>query len=213
MTASSTAAARPHEAASLTGPRPVAPPEPLRDTTDTPGLRRRGVPRASPRAQGPSRRDRARTPAPWGPPDHAPFPDHAACLDHAPFPDHAPIPDHAAQGPRPATLVDPRLWGTQFAQAAVEVAAGLRTPAQLLCWASADVHATLSRRNTLAARVARTEGRTAHSLRVRTLHMRPLGPDVYEACAVFCETRQVRALAFRIERRRSRWRVTALEMG
>jgi hypothetical protein len=109
----------------------------------------------------------------------------------------------------PATLH----WAGQYVQAAIEVSAGLRPPAQLTRWSSDDVMATLHRRFTLHQRLGarRPAGRGRPALR----SVRGCSPDqgVVEASAVIFDRGRVRAVALRMERLHARWQVTALEFG
>jgi hypothetical protein len=118
--------------------------------------------------------------------------------------------------PRPdpdADLPDPQLWVAKFVQAAVEVAAGVRQPSQLVRWTSLDVHAMLVRRAALAARFDRVSSTRRRAV-VRTVMVCRPAPAVCEASAVVAERGgRVRAVALRVEGLDGRWRVTALRIG
>jgi len=120
-------------------------------------------------------------------------------------------------GPCPADAVrvgppDPAAWATQFVQAAVEVAAGARSPGQLVRWTSPEVHARLARRSALSARISRGASARPRAV-VRTVLTCSPRDGVCEASAVVVDRGRVRALALRMEGLDGRWRVTALEMG
>ena len=108
-------------------------------------------------------------------------------------------------------MPEPREWALTFAQAATEVAAGMRAPTQLVRWTTLDVHAMLARRGGLAARMRRAGRYPIGPPQVRTLRMFRPAAGVYEVSAVVGDQDRVRALAFRMEGFGERWRVTALE--
>jgi hypothetical protein len=114
--------------------------------------------------------------------------------------------------PRP--LPEPQAWVARFVQAAVEVAAGTRPPAQLARWATLEVSTMLARRAVLSARARRhtgqAPGRRAVVRSVRTCQPRE---GVCEASAVVMDGTRVRAVALRMECTGGRWRVIALELG
>lgn len=109
-------------------------------------------------------------------------------------------------------LPDPRAWVATFVQAAVEVAAATRPPAQLVRWTTLDVHAMLVRRSALAARFDRAGSNRRRAV-VRTVIVCRPAPDVCEASAVVADGERVRAVALRAEALDDRWRVCALEIG
>lgn len=109
-------------------------------------------------------------------------------------------------------LPDPRAWVATFVQAAVEVAAATRPPAQLVRWTTLDVHAMLVRRSALAARFDRA-GTNRRRAVVRTVIVCRPAPDVCEASAVVADGERVRAVALRAEALDDRWRVCVLEIG
>ena len=123
-----------------------------------------------------------------------------------------PVPTSASRTPADDPP-EPREWAATFLQAAMEVAAGLRSPTQLIRWTTPEVHETIARRGALAAR-ARIAARTpVMKPMVRTLLMSSPGPGRWEAAGVTTDYERVRAVAFRIEMFDRRWRVTALEVG
>ena len=104
---------------------------------------------------------------------------------------------------------DPREWALRFAQVALEVATGLRPPAQLVRWTSPAVLAALARRHALAQRVG---GRPARAT-VRSVRLCEPAAGVREVTAVVAAGERMRALAFRMEDEGGRWRVVAFELG
>jgi Family of unknown function (DUF6459) len=119
-------------------------------------------------------------------------------------------------GPSPALAVEvpggragAHAWALHFTQAALEVVAGLRTPAQLVRWTSPDVQVALRRRHALARRAGARPPRST----VRSVHVTQPARGVAEVAAVVTDGVRHRALAFRMEGTTSRWRVTALELG
>jgi hypothetical protein len=124
-----------------------------------------------------------------------------------------------APPPSPPSPVLPRVppehreWAATFVHASTEVALGLRSPAQLVRWTTMDVHATLQRRGSLAARARAAGVYKAGKPHVRSLRICSVRPGVYEICAVVGDLDRVRAVALRMEDLDGRWRVTALEIG
>jgi Family of unknown function (DUF6459) len=108
-----------------------------------------------------------------------------------------------------ATEPAPRGFALRFTQAALEVTTGLRPPAQLQAWTSDDVHATLQHRH---AAVLRSSARPRR-FRVRSVHVATPQQGVAEVAAVVSDGVRYRAVAFRMEGRDQRWRVTALQLG
>lgn len=98
------------------------------------------------------------------------------------------------------------------AQACVEAELGMRPARQLASWLDLETYGKMMRRADLAQR---TRGEQSAQTSPRTIQARccPISDTVFEASAsVHCGGR-VRALAMRIELRRDRWKVTAIEMG
>ncbi len=110
---------------------------------------------------------------------------------------------------RPAGLPDPAEWAGQAARVALEVATGLRPPAQLVRWATQPVLAALTRRHALAQRGG---GRPPRAT-VRSLRVCEPATAVAEVAAVVTDGSRVRALAFRMEGEGDRWRISAFELG
>ncbi len=167
-------------------------------SADLPVLRLRPIPVAEPRpARG--------VLPPTG--EGAPPPGQAE-LPFAP-PAGSPRRGAAPRPARPDGLPDPREWARRFAQVALEVAAGLRPPAQVLRWTTPSVQAALTRRHALAQRAGGRPTRTT----VRSLHVCEPAPAVCEVSVVVTDGRRVRALALRLQAEGGRWRVGALELG
>lgn len=99
------------------------------------------------------------------------------------------------------------------ALACVEAELGLRPARQLSAWLDLPTYGKMIRRADLASRI-RTDGNAARG-RPRALGARCCRAEdgVYEASATVQLPDRVRAMALRIERRRDRWKVTALELG
>ena len=109
----------------------------------------------------------------------------------------------------PAMAPAPRGFALRFTQAALEVTAGLRPPAQLQAWTSQTVHATLQHRHAAVLR----SGARSRRCRVRSVHVATPSDGVAEVAAVVGDGVRCRAMAFRMEGRNERWRVTALQLG
>ena len=112
-----------------------------------------------------------------------------------------------------APLPEPGAWATRFVQAAVEVAAGVRSPGQLARWSTLEVHTMLTRRALLSLRVRRNSDRPAGRVVVRTVRTCQPRDGVCEAGAVVMDGDRVRAVALRMEGTRGRWQVIAMELG
>ncbi len=102
-------------------------------------------------------------------------------------------------------------WAGQFVQAAVEVAAGLRPPAQLTRWATDDVREALGRRGALNRRRGICDASRRRV--VRSVRASSPRTGVAEASAVVSDGTRLRAVALRMETVEGRWRVTALQLG
>lgn len=119
-------------------------------------------------------------------------------------------------GPQPTSsrdLPDPTAACTALVQAVIEVLGGIRPVAQLTRWLASDVHAAISRRAALAARMRRTSTPTVRQAVVRGVRICEPADGVVEASAVVLDQGRVRAVALRLEGMDRRWRVTALEVG
>jgi uncharacterized protein DUF6459 len=109
----------------------------------------------------------------------------------------------------PPAAPAPRGFALRFTQAALEVMAGLRPPGQLQPWTSEEVHATLQHRYAAALRT----GARPRRCRVRSVHVAAPDEGIAEVAAVVADGARCRAVAFRMEGRGDRWRVTALHVG
>jgi hypothetical protein len=100
------------------------------------------------------------------------------------------------------------------ALACVEAELGLRPARQLSAWLDLSTYGKMVRRAELARRIrpADPEGCVAAP---RALGARccPAGEGIYEASATIQLPDRVKAMALRIEKHRTRWKVTALELG
>lgn len=119
-------------------------------------------------------------------------------------------------GPQPTSsddLPDPEATCSALVQAVVEVLGGVRPPTQLVRWLSNDVHAALTRRAALAARMRRGATPTIRASVVRAVRVCLPADGVAEGSAVIVDGDRVRAVAIRLEGLDGRWRATALEVG
>jgi hypothetical protein len=132
----------------------------------------------------------------------------ALALPHEPR-----VRDEAGDPDERTPLPEPRAWATRFVQAAVEVAAGARSPGQLARWSTLEVHAMLTRRALLSLRVRRGSDRPAGRVAVRTVRTCRPRDGVCEASAVVMDGDRIRAVALRMEGTRGRWQVIAMELG
>lgn len=103
-------------------------------------------------------------------------------------------------------------------QAAIEVLAGTRPLHQLARRLDHKCLAALQHRVALIRReAARTAGpgitRLHHNSAVRSVRICNVSEDVYEGSAVVVDESRVRAVAVRLERSRTVWRVTELVIG
>lgn len=97
-------------------------------------------------------------------------------------------------------------------QACVEAEIGLRSIRQLSAWMDMSTYDKMNRRSQLALQSRKTtqERVMVHSISSRCHEARP---DVFEASTSVLVGNRVRAVAMRIEKRRAKWKVTALELG
>ncbi len=119
-------------------------------------------------------------------------------------------------GPQPTSsgdLPDPSATCSALVQAVVEVLGGVRPPTQLVRWLSNDVHAAVTRRAVLAARMRRGATPTIRASVVRAVRVCLPADGVVEGSAVIVDGDRVRAVAIRLEGLDGRWRATALEVG
>ncbi|GAB2685425.1 Rv3235 family protein [Thalassiella azotivora] len=120
-------------------------------------------------------------------------------------------------GPQPTStedLPDPEAFCTTLVRAVVEVLDGTRPVAQLTRWLASDVHAGITRRAALAARMRRREEtRAARPAVVRAVRVCQPADGVVEGAAVVISRGRARAVAVRLEGMDHRWRATAVEVG
>lgn len=133
------------------------------------------------------------------------------------------LPSGAEAIPRPALRVVPeppvepapagaelpavRAWAEMLAMAVAQILTGERTAAQFRHWAIPEVFDALSRRAALAARGPRRRAV------LRAVHVCCPAQEIAEVCTVIHGLARPRALAFRLEARRTRWVCTALDLG
>ncbi|MFC7402034.1 Rv3235 family protein [Citricoccus sp. GCM10030269] len=100
------------------------------------------------------------------------------------------------------------------ALACVEAELGLRPARQLSAWLDLSTYGKMVRRADLAQRIRpSSEGSAAPMPQALGARCCAAGEGVYEASATIQLPDRVRAMALRIEKHRTRWRVTALELG
>lgn len=95
---------------------------------------------------------------------------------------------------------------------AIEILQGHRPPAQLHHWLTSEVYYALRRRAALAMRIVGPAPRTSTPVVQRLRHSHPQ-PRAIEAAVVVFDGKKTRAAALRVEYRRARWIVTALEIA
>lgn len=98
------------------------------------------------------------------------------------------------------------------AKASVEILNGARPLTQLIRWVTVDVYDQLDRRLQLMTR----HGRKQHlpgPVKVRRMRLQRASETAFEACATIEDQERVRAVALRLERRHSGWRVVDLIVG
>lgn len=100
------------------------------------------------------------------------------------------------------------------ALACVEAELGLRPARQLSTWLDLPTYGKMLRRAELAQRIRPTgPGHAVAAPTALGARVCPAGEGVYEASATVQTPDRAKAMALRIERRRGRWKVTALELG
>ncbi len=105
------------------------------------------------------------------------------------------------------TLPPLRCWADTLAMAIAQILTGERTPGQFRQWTLPEVFDVLARHAALAA--ARPRRRAA----LRAVRICSPAAGVAEVTTVVHGLTRPKALAFRLESRRSRWLCTALEVG
>ncbi|MFP7707446.1 Rv3235 family protein [Trueperella sp. LYQ141] len=108
-------------------------------------------------------------------------------------------------------LTSPAHFAAALVTQAIEVLLGHRPPRHLQSWLHPEVYDALVRRAGLALRIA---GRAAprQSPRIRRIVVCEPRPRVAEVSLVVFDGLRIRAAAVRLEIRRERWHVTALEI-
>ncbi len=121
------------------------------------------------------------------------------------------VPDPAPEEPSfPAAGLPPvDEWSHTVAVAIAQILSGERSASQFLHWASPEVLARLGRRAALAASLGGPRRRAV----LRAVHICRPALGVVEVSTVVHGLLRPRALAFRLEARRSRWVCTALDIG
>ncbi|MBA3744332.1 Rv3235 family protein, partial [Sporichthya sp.] len=106
-----------------------------------------------------------------------------------------------------AGLPEVRAWAETLAMAVAQILTGERTASQFRHWSMPEVFDELTRRAALAARAPRRRAV------LRAVHVCCPVEGVAEVCTVIHGLLRPRALAFRLEARRTRWVCTALDLG
>lgn len=106
-----------------------------------------------------------------------------------------------------AGLPTVKAWAETVAMAVAQILAGERSPVQFRHWAVPEVFDALSRRAALAAQAPRRRAV------LRAVHICCPAQGVAEVCTVIHGLARPRALAFRLEARRTRWVCTVLDLG
>jgi hypothetical protein len=108
----------------------------------------------------------------------------------------------------------PDMLCSNLARSVIEILAGARPLDQIGRWVSDSVYVNLLRRTTLVARARVTAAE--ETLRPRMRIGDPLlgfpSEDVIEAVVMVHQPARSRAVAIRLERHRSRWRATAINV-
>ncbi|WP_349627055.1 Rv3235 family protein [Leifsonia sp. C5G2] len=134
-----------------------------------------------------------------------------------------PVPPIGTDGvapPRPGPdLVDavdpsPAVLCSALARCVVEILAGARSLDQVARWVSDAVYVHLLRRNMLAQRARQDASDSAPRPRVHIGDPKLSSPtkDVIEAVVMVHQPARSRAVAIRLERHRSRWRASAINV-
>lgn len=107
-------------------------------------------------------------------------------------------------------LPDAGLWGANLARACIEAILCKRDASQLARWLTPELHAVIVRRAGLHHRL---KGVSAAPVNVVGYHSFQLPTGEYELSVTVYDGHRARAVALRLEAYRSRWLVTALEIG
>ena len=117
------------------------------------------------------------------------------------------VPDPVQAPPDTAGLPAVKAWADTLAMAIAQVLTGERTPGQLRQWAMPEVFDVLARRAALATQAPRRRAS------LRAVHLCCPARGIAEISTVVHGLARPKALAFRLEARRTRWVCTALELG
>ena len=118
------------------------------------------------------------------------------------------VPDPPVEPPPAgAGLPAVKAWADTLAMAVAQILTGERTATQLRQWAMPEVFDVLARRAALAAQGPRRRAA------LRAVHICCPARGVAEISTVIHGLARPKALAFRLEARRTRWVCTALELG
>ncbi|MFC5369732.1 Rv3235 family protein [Arcanobacterium bovis] len=93
----------------------------------------------------------------------------------------------------------------------IEILLGHRPARQLQTWLTPSIFDSLARRAELGAKIQGKCGKTLPP-RIRKIHTCQISPNIVEISAVIFDGRKTRAAALRLEVRRQKWHVTALEI-
>ncbi|ROR73749.1 Rv3235 family protein [Bogoriella caseilytica] len=122
-----------------------------------------------------------------------------------------PIPPAPTSPATAAELPDPAPWAGTLVRNTVEVLQGLRPAGQLMRWLTPPLY------DRVAHQAAPPERRPRHRLprraTVRRVRVCEVSPGVVEAAVILHDGAHLRAAAVRLEARRTRWCVTALQIG
>lgn len=144
----------------------------------------------------------------------------ARSLAESPLAPVPPIGSDGAAPPRPGPdLVDaidpnPSILCAALARCVVEILAGARSLDQIARWVTDAVYVHLLRRNLLAQRARQDATDSAPRPRVHIGDPKLSSPteDVIEAVVMVHQPARSRAVAIRLERHRSRWRASAINV-
>ncbi len=156
-------------------------------------------------------------PGPAGPEPAGPVPTQGTLALNFVLPSGAPalprprlrvVPEPPVEAPPPeAGLPAVKAWAETVALALAQILGGERTAAQFRHWSVPEVFDLVARRAALA-----TQGQRRRAI-LRAVHVCCPAEGVAEVCTVIHGLSRPRALAFRLEARRTRWVCTALDLG
>lgn len=108
-------------------------------------------------------------------------------------------------------MQDPRYLCTAIGKAVVEVLAGARPMPQLMRWLSVDIYDAVDRRRQYARVELQNSGRLG--ARVLGTRIQQVAAHAFEASLTVDDRSRVRAVALRLERKNTGWRVVNLEIN